>query len=300
MDKKTKILLLLFPAWLGFACVTQAADNSPNSRETLKQYVAELQNNANDQALREKIIKLAQSIKPAPAIPEEARRHFVKAVTLQKEAKGPKDYGLAIAEYRQALLLAPWWPEAMFNLGVALEATGQYDEAKRAWTQYLLTQPSEANARQAQDKIYGLEAKEEKLAKETTTREESEHVAQAKYGWLDGEWGMVGDEYFDGDHRHQNIDHAFYTSRLGGQITFWQRLYPPTPSQKFLRGTIQPSSDINWEMWGGDNPFCHIDGEWVPVKVRINSVSHTIDFRSVLHANHDCIPLDVRYTLTHD
>src|SRR5258706_8210953 len=75
-------------------------------REELKQMVEQLQKSAGDNALREKIIKLAASIKPAPAIPEEARRFFVRAVTLQKDAKSPGDYAAAIAEYRQALAIA--------------------------------------------------------------------------------------------------------------------------------------------------------------------------------------------------
>lgn len=40
-------------------------------QETLNQYISELQKNPNDNALREKIIRHVQTMKPAPAIPEE-------------------------------------------------------------------------------------------------------------------------------------------------------------------------------------------------------------------------------------
>lgn len=91
--------------------------------------VEQLQKSPSDNALREKIIKLAQEIKPAPAVPEEARRHFIKATTLQSEAKNPDDYDLPIHENRQALLLAPCWSDAYFNLATALELKQQYAEA---------------------------------------------------------------------------------------------------------------------------------------------------------------------------
>src|SRR3990167_5941187 len=104
---KTASKLLIF-AFTLLALAASVLAQSP--REQLKQMVEQLQKTPTDNALREKIIKLATSIKPAPAIPEEARRHFVKAVTLQKEAKDIKGYEPAIAAYNQALLIAQWWP----------------------------------------------------------------------------------------------------------------------------------------------------------------------------------------------
>ena len=150
-------------------------------REQLKQMVEQLQKTPKDNALREKIIKLATSIKPAPAIPEEARRHFVKAVTLQKEAKDIKGYEPAIAAYNQALLIAPWWPEAYFNLSVALESSGRFDEATSSLKLYIATGPNTADTRAAQDKIYALEAKKESAQK----------IAKAEQAKPDfsGRWG---------------------------------------------------------------------------------------------------------------
>ena len=52
---------------------TSAYAESP--REQLNQMVQQLQQNPTDNALREKIIALAQTIKPAPTVPEEAIRH---------------------------------------------------------------------------------------------------------------------------------------------------------------------------------------------------------------------------------
>ena len=68
-----------------------------SSQDTLTQYISNLQKNPNDYALREKIIKHVQGMRQKPAIPEEARKHFIKAVTMQKEAKHAKDGALSAA-----------------------------------------------------------------------------------------------------------------------------------------------------------------------------------------------------------
>jgi len=130
-------------------------------QQTLKQYISDLQNNPDDNALREKIIKYVQTMKQKPAIPEEARRYFVKAVTMQKEAKNTKGFEIAVTAYNQALLIAPWWPEAYYNLSIAMESSGQYDEAVQTLKLYLMTKPNASDVRAAQDKIYALEAKKE-------------------------------------------------------------------------------------------------------------------------------------------
>jgi hypothetical protein len=77
-----------------------------------------------DQQLREKIISLAQKTSPTPTVSEEARRHFVMGTTYMKEAKTPHDYYQAISVYKKALLIAPWFGDAYYNLGIASEASG--------------------------------------------------------------------------------------------------------------------------------------------------------------------------------
>jgi len=141
--------------------VFNGAVQAQTQQQTLTQYVADLHKNPNDNALREKIIKHVQGMRQKPAVPEEARRYFVKAVTMQKEAKNTKGFEIAVNAYNQALLIAPWWPEAYYNLSIALESSGQYDEAVKALKLYLGTNPSASESRTVQDKIYALEAKKE-------------------------------------------------------------------------------------------------------------------------------------------
>lgn len=135
-------------------------------QQALNQYISDLQKTPNDYALREKIIKHAQGMKRKPAVPEEARRHFIEGNTLLKAAKDQRGYGLARDAYRQCLLIAPWWADAYNNYAVALELTGQFDEAVSALKLYIATNPGEGETRKAQDKIYEIGAKKKLAAQE--------------------------------------------------------------------------------------------------------------------------------------
>lgn len=154
-----------------------------NPQEQLKQHIADLQKNPDDFALREKIIKHVQTMKPAPEISEEARRYFVIAVSLQKKAKDEKGFELAVEEYRQALLIAPWWPEAYYNLGIALESTNKYDDAIKALKLYLTTGPKEGDARETQDRIYAIEAAR-KLARAEVAEAKKEEEAKPDFSGI--------------------------------------------------------------------------------------------------------------------
>lgn len=67
MRLKRPFVCLFFVAT--FLAAFSAQAQSP--QQTLNQYVSDLQKNPDDNALREKIIKHVQTMKPAPAIPEE-------------------------------------------------------------------------------------------------------------------------------------------------------------------------------------------------------------------------------------
>ena len=54
------------------------------SLETLRQYVAELIKNPGDAALREKIIKLAMTMAPAPIVPENVERNLARGTALTR------------------------------------------------------------------------------------------------------------------------------------------------------------------------------------------------------------------------
>jgi tetratricopeptide (TPR) repeat protein len=161
MTMKNMSLAALIILVLIFSIMSNARAQSP--QQTLNQYVSDLQKNPNDNALREKIIKHVQTMTPSPAIPEEARRHYVMAQTLSKDSKKIEDYNASIDEFKSALLIAPWWPDANRELGIAFRGAQRYDDAIASLKLYIATNPGRDKARATQDEIYRIEAKKKEL-----------------------------------------------------------------------------------------------------------------------------------------
>jgi regulator of sirC expression with transglutaminase-like and TPR domain len=65
-----------------------------------------------------------------------------------------KNWSKAAFSFREALLIAPWWPEGRFNRALILGEMGDYAVAAQEMQRYLLLVPGAPNARAAQDKIY--------------------------------------------------------------------------------------------------------------------------------------------------
>jgi tetratricopeptide (TPR) repeat protein len=175
--------------------LSSVAAQAQSPREQLTQMVQQLQQTPNDTALREKIIKLAQDMKPAPAVPEEARGYFVKGSTITKAATDASQQALAIDNFNKALAIAPWWGDAYYNLAVAEELAGQLDEAQSSLKLYILTNPGEKEIRDAQDRIYALDAKKELANKDSADRKraaeqelERERELERKRTDFSGDW----------------------------------------------------------------------------------------------------------------
>lgn len=156
--KKTKLIILIF-ALLSLSTTLQAKESSVTQLQTL---TLELQKTPTDNALREKIIKLAGKTKPD--IPEEARKYFIEGSTIAQMAKTPEQQRVAAQSFTEALKFAPWWSDAYYNLGVSQELSEQYDEAEKSFGLYLLCNISKKEKRDVQDRIYMLAAKK-KMAK---------------------------------------------------------------------------------------------------------------------------------------
>jgi tetratricopeptide (TPR) repeat protein len=159
-----RISLIAFA--LLFLTLSSLQAQAQTSQETLNQYIFDLQKNPSDSALREKIMQFVQEMKRKPSIPEDARRHYVKASTLLEDARQPSDSADAAEEFRQALLVAPWWGEAYMKMGLALETAQRYDDAIVSLKLFMATNPQDEVLRKAQDEIYKIEAKREKAAKD--------------------------------------------------------------------------------------------------------------------------------------
>jgi len=186
--KLRMVFVCLFSIATLLAVVSANAQSTP-AQETLNQYISDLQNNPNDYALRERIIKLVQTMKPAPAIPEEARRHYVKGRALSEDAKQPSEFADAAGEFQKALLVAPWWGEAYLLMGIALEAAQRYDDATASLKLSMSANSSEELRRKTQDEIYKIEAKAERAAKKTVEdRQKQQEDAETKKAKEQEDW----------------------------------------------------------------------------------------------------------------
>jgi len=160
---RTAIVLLMFLLVVLPGFVAQAAKKTSSSPRALLQYVDDLKKNPGDNILREKIIKLAQATKPAPAVPEEAERNMARGTAFAQKAIDSAGYKRAIAEFEAAANTAPWLAHAYYNLGVVQEKAGLYVEAIQSLKFYLMAAPDAKNARDVKNNIYALEADAEDI-----------------------------------------------------------------------------------------------------------------------------------------
>ncbi|MBX9902886.1 MAG: tetratricopeptide repeat protein [Burkholderiales bacterium] len=133
--------------------------HAQSPREQLNQLVAQLQASPGDTALRERIIKLAQEIKPPPALPEEAERRMARGSAAFKAAKSENDYKDAVREFEQAYNAAPWSGDIYYNLGLAQDKAGDYASAIRSLKLAMLAVPG---SRETRTLLYEVEYRQEK------------------------------------------------------------------------------------------------------------------------------------------
>ncbi len=165
-------LYLLAAPHAADADAVRAKIASFDPEERLRQAVAAVKSNPYDTTARQRVIRMAQAMKTPPAIPEEAREHYVMAQAFMEKATVSTGFASAIQEYKAALLAAPWWAEAYKKLAIAQRAANQYDDAIASLNLYLASSP--ADARDAQDEIYKLKADKQAAADQDKQRREDE------------------------------------------------------------------------------------------------------------------------------
>jgi hypothetical protein len=147
-------------------------------------YIGFTQSEPLDDRFIERIIKLVKKLDPPPAIPEEARRHAVRAEVALKKVKTDEDYTQVFGEFEKAIRLAPWWGDVYLNYGLAQEAAGEPAGAVRSFKIFLLAAPEDNLSGKVRNKIYALEVEAEKLAElrrwEGKWRSESGSYMKAK------------------------------------------------------------------------------------------------------------------------
>jgi tetratricopeptide (TPR) repeat protein len=204
--------LVFFTILLSFSARVEAA----NPREELQQMVEELQQSPNDTALREKIIRHALGMKPAPAVSEEAERHMARGVAAMKGAANERDFKDAAAEFEKAALAAPWYADAYYNLGVSQDKAGMHAEAIRSLKLYLLSAPDSQDVKETKNLIYEIEYRLEKAAKENSPEEVAKRKKDKALALLNSLNGARFEKEYDlGGYRNAAIIEIH-----GNQVTF--------------------------------------------------------------------------------
>jgi tetratricopeptide (TPR) repeat protein len=157
-------LVFIFVILLSFSASADAA----NPREELQQMVEQLQQSPSDTVLREKIIQHVQGMKPAPAVPEEAKRYLSRGMAAMKSAASEVDFKDSVKEFEKAALAAPWLANAYYNLGISQDKAGVYAEAITNLKLYLMAEPDAGDAEAVKGLIYEIEYRQEKAEKESS------------------------------------------------------------------------------------------------------------------------------------
>ncbi len=208
------IVLIVAVFFASFSVYAQSA----NPQETLRQYVADLQKNPDNYALREKIIKHVQAMRPAPAIPEEAKRYMARGKTAFKDAKQAADFNDAAEEFKKALLHAPWLAEGYYNLGIVQNKAGQYGAAMENLKLYVLAAPNAPDVEKVKELIYEIEYRKDKAAKESRPEAVAAKQQNAYETWLKGLDGarFIGQPMDDGRIGHER-DFRYLVYYVNGQ-----------------------------------------------------------------------------------
>jgi hypothetical protein len=164
-ERTMKALGKLFLIILAPLVFASGAD-AKTPREELKQMVEQLQKTPTDNALREKIIKFAQVLKPAPPLPEEALRYEGRARAAFQTARQESDYLEAAREYQSALLQAPWVAGYYADLCTIYEKATIYAEARRSCQWALMAERDAAAVTEIKRRIAGLDFLIEKFSKD--------------------------------------------------------------------------------------------------------------------------------------
>jgi hypothetical protein len=133
-------------------------------REELQQMIEQLQKSPNDHALREKIIQLAPTLKPSPALPDAAIAFEGRGQFAFRSATSEGDFLVAAQEYEKAVAAAPWVPGYYADLCTIYEKAGKFEDAKRHCGFYLNSLTDPAQMTDVKRRIAGLEFGIEKAA----------------------------------------------------------------------------------------------------------------------------------------
>jgi tetratricopeptide (TPR) repeat protein len=121
------------------------------ARKQLAAYMADFQNSPQDATLRDKIVALAKTLKPPPAVPQLAQDNFAKASAQMTTASSADEFKAVARQFEEVALLAPWFAEADLSAASAYAKAADYDGAKRNLALYMAAVRSGVDTQNAQE-----------------------------------------------------------------------------------------------------------------------------------------------------
>ena len=191
MPCKTTSRNVLLIGTLAILWASHGQELSP--REQFKQYVSDLQKNPSDDRLREKIIELALTLDPKPAVPSEVQEYLGRggqafekakaAIANGKAEEAKQQLSNAADAFAKASLLAPWVADYYNDLASVQDAAKDYPDALKNYQFYVEATTDKAEAERARQRIDALKYE---LVKQQHQEEERLTASQNEAGWTDG------------------------------------------------------------------------------------------------------------------
>jgi len=116
------------------------------------------------------LISVAREQKPFPKIPKEARELFDSASKKLSGQPTNQSKESAAKDLKRAVALAPWWGNAVYNLGFAFERLDKKALAGRMYAIYILTEPSPLAIDEARKRIITLAGEESQLLEKVESK----------------------------------------------------------------------------------------------------------------------------------
>ncbi len=152
VKEKDAFLALVQPMVIAHLKKAKQLDTEGKYAESLPEYAQTLSYAANEQEaskLRTAMFAASSKMPTPPEIPDEARRRVVRGELMLKDGQLDR----ALAEFNEALRMAPYVPKLYYNTALICGQLKQYEQAIRQMHLYLLAAPEAPDVRAAQDEI---------------------------------------------------------------------------------------------------------------------------------------------------
>lgn len=241
--------------------------NAETPREQLQQMVEQLQKTPNDNALREKIIKFAPTLKPSPALPDAAVTFEGRAQFAFRSAKSEDDFLAAAREYEKAVAAAPWVLGYYTDLCTIYEKAGKFEDAKRHCGFYLIGLTDPAQMTDVKRRIAGLEYGIEKAnspdVKWKKTLVQLGQAQQKYVGLIQRLHGTVFLGVFSGERVVQHIEIRFQKSGVEDDyleecVRRYKIVQSSDPNIPVMSQWVEGSARIVWPESDSEFHNCNI------------------------------------------